>query len=146
MSIMFGDIQKKDYKHAVRFAIEGMQFNRYLENKLLLHLYGRYVWYLELNRATQVIAAYYDDKLVGIILAEIYGEARKQVSGLQSLYIRFFDFMQNLLYKDGVEPYDEANKEMAAQFEEHSKPEGEIIFLAADPNAIIKGIGTALLN
>lgn len=33
---------KKDHKRAIQFAIEGMHFDWYVENKFLLNLYGRY--------------------------------------------------------------------------------------------------------
>ena len=33
-----------------------MHFEWYLDNKVLLNLYGRYFWYQEMERATQVTA------------------------------------------------------------------------------------------
>lgn len=60
MSIEIADIRKKDYKKAIQFAIKGMHFEWYLDNKFLLNAYGRYFWYLEINRATQIFAAYVD--------------------------------------------------------------------------------------
>lgn len=48
--------EKKDYKKAIQFAITGMHFNWFMDNRLLLNLYGRNFWYMEVNRATQVIA------------------------------------------------------------------------------------------
>ena len=42
--------------------------------------------------------------------------------------------------------YDAVNKELFAKYRETHSPDGEIIFLAADPDAKIKGIGTMLLN
>ncbi len=54
-----------------------MHFDWYTKNKLLLNLYGRYFWYLELNRATQIIALYADDELAGVLLADIKGKSKK---------------------------------------------------------------------
>lgn len=70
-------IKKADYKKAIQFAIEGMHFNWYLDNKLLQNLYGRYFLYLEMSRATQAIAAYKGDELAGVLLCEMKGEAKR---------------------------------------------------------------------
>lgn len=51
------DIKRRDYKKAIQFAIKGMHFDWYLNNKFALNAYGRYFWYLEINRATQIFAA-----------------------------------------------------------------------------------------
>lgn len=56
-----------------------MHFDWYLNNKILLNAYGRYFWYLEINRATQIFAAYAEDRLVGVLLAAFGGEARKHI-------------------------------------------------------------------
>lgn len=77
MDLEFGQLKKADYKKAIQFAIEGMHFNWYLDNKLLQNLYGRYFLYLEMSRATQAIAAYKGDELAGVLLCEMKGEAKK---------------------------------------------------------------------
>lgn len=63
MKIEIKNIHKSDYRAAVQFAIKGMHFDWYLNNKFLLEAYGRYFWYLEMNRATQILAAYVDNVL-----------------------------------------------------------------------------------
>lgn len=146
MKIQIKDIRKKDYTKAIQFAITGMHFDWYLDNKFLLNLYGRYFWYLEMGRATQVIAAYIGDELAGVLLADITGERKKHQSFWKSLYVKVFNFLQNTFYKDGVGIYDEANKEMIAQYLKNNSPDGEIIFLAANPEIKIKGIGSRLLS
>ncbi len=80
MKLTFKPLEKKDYKKAIYFAVEGMNFERYMENELLLNLYGRYFLYMELNRATQILALYAEDELAGILLAEIKGEKKKHRS------------------------------------------------------------------
>lgn len=47
---------------------------------------------------------------------------------------------------NGVETYDKANQEMLHAFCKKNMPDGEIVFLAADSNSKIRGIGTALLS
>lgn len=70
------EFHNKDMHKAIQFAIDGMHLDLYLQNKTLLKLYGRYFWYLETNRATQIIAAYEGDTLAGVLLAEINGETK----------------------------------------------------------------------
>lgn len=146
MNIEIRKIKKKDHKKAIQYAIKGMHFNRYLSSNFLLNLYGRYFWYLELCNATQVISAYLGDELVGILLAEIKGEEKKYKSFWKELYVRVFDFLQKLLYKEGVGVYDETNKQMLEQYKQKHTPDGEIRFLAANPDIKGKGIGTVLLT
>lgn len=146
MEIQIEDIRKKDYRKAIQFAIKGMHFDWYLNNQFLLNAYGRYFWYLEINRATQIFAAYVDNEFVGVMLAEIKGEEKKQQSFLQKIYVKFVDVIQKTFFKGGAGLYEETTREQLEHYLEFHSPDGEIIFLAADPDCKIKGIGTALLN
>lgn len=146
MKIEIKDIRKKDYKKAIQFAIEGMHFDWYLNNRFLLNAYGRYFWYLEINRATQIFAAYANDEFVGVLLAEMKGEKKKNHSFLQKAYVRFVDVIQGAFFKGGAGLYEDITKEQLAHYLKSNTPDGEIIFLAADPDCKIKGIGTALLH
>lgn len=145
MEIVIKEIRKKDYKKAIRYAIEGMQFNRYSNNKIFLNLYGRYFWYLELTNSTQIISAYIGDELVGVLLANVEGE-KKYKSFSKSLYIKIYSFFQNILYKEGVGMYNEANKEMFEKYKKTNNPNGEIKFFAVNPNIKGKGIGSKILE
>lgn len=140
------ELRKSDYKKAIQSAIKGMHFNWYMDNKWILNLYGRYFWYLELTRATQVLAAYHGDEFAGVLLCEIKGESKKYKSWWNSLYVKVFDCMQKLLVKDGVGPYDEANRQMLEEYKKQHTPDGEILFLAANPDISVKGIGSMLLS
>lgn len=146
MKIEIRDIRKKDYKKAIQFAIKGMHFDWYLNNKFLLNAYGRYFWYLEINRATQIFAAYTDSKFVGVLLAEVIGEEKKQQNFFQNLYVKLVDMIQKFFFKGGAGLYEDTTKEQLAHYLKSNSPDGEIIFLAADPDCKIKGIGTALLQ
>ncbi len=77
LKIEIKPLQKKDFGKAIEFAIKGMNFDQYMDNKLILQLYGRYFFYLELERSTQVLAAYMGDQLVGVLLAEMKNETKK---------------------------------------------------------------------
>ena len=143
--LRLGELRRKDEKKAIQFAIKGMHFNWYMDSAWMLNLYGRYFWYLETSRATQIIAAYHGDTFVGVILAEIKGEPKLNSSIWRKGYVRFAEWVQRTFFKDSVGVYDETNKKMFAQYSQDNTPDGEIIFLAADPDCGIKGIGSQLL-
>jgi len=138
--------QSKDMNKVIQFAIKGMHLDLYLKNRLLLNLYGRYFWYLETNRATQIIAAYEGDTLAGVLLAEINGEPKKYYSNWRTVYVKIVDFVQRVFFKESAGLYDSINQEMLAEYKQTHSPDGEIIFLAANPDVKVKGIGTMLLN
>ena len=140
------NFQSKDMNKVIQFAIKGMHLDLYLKNRLLLNLYGRYFWYLETNRATQMIAAYEGDTLAGVLLAEMNGEPRKFYSRWKAAYVKIVDFVQRVFFKESAGLYDSINQEMLAAYRQTHSPDGEIIFLAANPNVKVKGIGTMLLN
>lgn len=146
MGIQIHQLKKKDFKKAIQFAIKGMHFNLYLDNRAILNLYGRYFWYDELNRATQVIAAYAEDELAGVLLAELEGEEKKYGSWGRTVYIRVFEFLQNLFYKGGVGVYEAANSALFKEYQKNHHPDGQILFLAANPAIRTRGIGSTLLK
>lgn len=146
MEIEITELKRKDYKKAILFAIKGMHFDWYLDSNFLLQSYGRYFWYFEINRATQILAAYADGKFIGVLLAEIYGEEKKHHVWMELLYVKFVDIIQHLFFKGGAGIYEDTVKKQLAHYLQNNQPDGEIIFLAADPDAKIKGVGSALLN
>ncbi len=146
MEITIKNIDKKDYGKAIQFAITGMHFGWYFDNELLLKIFGRYFWYKELISATRVIAAYAGDDLAGVLLANIKGDPKKHRPFWESLYVRFFDFLQNTFYKEGGSVYNDTNKELFERYSLNNSPDGEILFLAANPEPKIKGIGSRLLS
>ena len=98
-------LAKKDYKKAIQFAIKGMHFDWYMRNHTILNLYGRYFLYMELNKATQVLAAYEGERLLGVLLAQIYGKRRCCYSVIRDCYVKVFDWLQRKLAKEGVDLY-----------------------------------------
>ncbi len=101
---------------------------------------------METNRATHMIAAYEGDTLAGVLLAEIYGEPKKYYSNWRAVYVKIVDFVQRVFFKESAGLYDSVNQEMLAAYKQTHSPDGEIIFLAANPDVKVKGIGTMLLN
>ena len=140
------EVRKRDYKKAQQFAIQGMHFDWYMDSKVILSLYAKYFWSMELNRATKVYGAYVGNTFVGVLLADMKDEPKKHHSKWRAAYVGFFDWLQRLAAGEGVDAYEKANQEMYQAFCEDHTPDGEIIFLAADPNSEVGGIGTALLS
>lgn len=146
MDIEIRDLNRKDYGRAIDFAIKGMNFNRYVDGKTELRLYGRYFLYLELKHATQVFAAYMDDRLVGVLLADMKDEPKRYTSFWGNLYVKIVKTVMAIAYKNGNARYDTANAAMFKEYKKRVVPDGEICFLAADPAIQGKCIGTQLLN
>ena len=139
-------LAKKDHKKAIQFAIEGMHFDWYVDSKLLLNLYGRYFWYMELGNATQIIAAYNDDRLAGVLLCEMKGEPKASHSLWRAAYVGFFNLMQRIFLRGGAGVYGNTNEEMFRAYSRGNSADGEIRFLAVDLKAGVKGVGTFLLE
>jgi hypothetical protein len=114
-------LRKQDYSKVIDFAITGMHFDWYMSSKFILEAYGRYFLYMELNRATQIIAAYEGDKLAGVLLAEIKGEKPAQYSFFRNVYVKVFNWLQHIFAGGAVGDYDEANKKMLADYKSRVK-------------------------
>ena len=76
MEIRIEQLRKKDFNNARKFAIDGMNLTWYASNKVELYLYSKYFLYLEISRATKALGAYMDNKLVGVLLADINNESK----------------------------------------------------------------------
>lgn len=139
------ELRRADHKEAIRFAAVGMHFDWYTDSRFLLWIYSRYFWYLELTRATQLLAAYSGDRLLGVLLAAVEGERRVYPSLWGTLLVKLLDKLQSLYAKDGPSVYEGANREMFAWYRQDHAPDGEIVFLAVDPEWEGRGIGSLLL-
>ena len=146
MELEIKPLQRRDFAKAIHFAIQGMHFSRYLDSRLLLRLYGRYFWYLELSKATQVIAAYRGDNLAGVLLAKIEGEPPAAPSPWRALYVRLVTLVQRTFFSSSAGQYETANQRLWEKYQRTQSPDGEILFLAADPNTRQSGVGTQLLS
>lgn len=91
-------LNPSDYQEAIQFAIEGMQFDQYLTNRWARQIYGRYFFYEALNQATQVIAAYYNTQLVGLLLARINGEKPVHQSRWQQGIVRSGNWLSRTFF------------------------------------------------
>lgn len=139
-------LQQKDSKKAIQYAIKGMQFEQYIPNRFLLQVFGYYFWYKELLRATEIIAAYDGEHLVGVLLAEMNGGTKKCKSWWRESLIKTIDKITKTFFGDSAGEYDRVNKEMYADYVKHHTPDGEIVCLASDVNHPVRGIGTLLMK
>ena len=139
-------LNRKDFSKVIQYAIKGMRFDEYLKSNFLLQAYGRYFWYLEYTNATQVIAAYEGNELLGVLVADMKGEPKPYKSIWKGLYVKLVDVIQKKFFGGGVMPYNEANEAMYAKYTKQNTPDGEIRFLAANPDSKANGVGTFLLN
>lgn len=146
MNIELKELEKKDYKKAIKFAVKGMHFNMYIENKYIAYLYGKYFLYSEMLKATQIISAYNGDEFLGLLISKVNNEKRVFYSLSKKIYVDIFDFIQHKFFKSSAGEYAIACEEMLNDLKREKNPDGEIVFLAADPDAKIKGIGTKLLE
>lgn len=145
LNVELREIRREDEKKAMQFAVKGMHLDRYARGKIALSLYARYFWYMETNRATQCIAAYADGRFAGILLAEITGEHHPYRRFWRKVYANIMQWFLDHFFSNSSGAYDEANEEMFRKYTETNSPDGELIFLAADPDRKIKGIGTKML-
>jgi GNAT superfamily N-acetyltransferase len=146
MRIELRELERKDYDKAIEFAVRGMHFNQYIENKKQLYIYGRYFLYMEMQRATQMIAAYMGEELVGLVLADVRGEPKRYKSIWKWLYVKVMDVIIKVTLKEQSFSYDDANREMLQNYKKQSDPDGEICFVAVDPNIHGKGIGSYMMK
>ena len=146
MKIEIKALEHKDFSKVIDFAIQGMHFEKYVDGKTALRIYGRYFMYLELECATQVLAAYMGDRLVGVLMANIKDKPKLYSSFWRKLYVKTVEAIMSVAVKGGPDTYDAANKAMYDVFTNRASPDGEICFLAADPSMQGKGIGSKLLD
>ena len=139
-------LRVRDQKKAIAFAIEGMHFNKFTKNEFLLRLYGRYYWYLAYTDATDVLAAYEGETLLGVLTVHMHSEKRPHRTALRLLFIKFAEWVQKLAFGKGAEPYSRANLQMYGEYFFRYRADGEIGFLAADPKLLKRGVGSFLLR
>ena len=147
MELTIQPLRKKDYADIIQYAIRGMHFNWYMEYKPFLNLYGRYFWYQELSRATQIHAAYYGSSFAGVVLLNMKKDPKRHFCTIfERLFVSYFSLMQKIFSRDGAGVYERANAEMRENYLSSENPDGEILFFCANPDLPIRGIGTFLLR
>lgn len=145
------ELQADNYKELIPFAIEGMHLYRFCKRGRRLELYGKYFVYMELCRATHTWGAYDEQgRFLGAMLVEMNGYERKQQPLGVRLYTAFWDFWQKLagrqFVKEALGIYDHIGEQMLNAYQKKHPTDGEVLFLAAAPQAKGTGVGTAFLN
>lgn len=64
-----------------------------------------------------------------------YADKKKQSSLFQKLYVKFVDVIR--IFKYGAGLYEDITKLQLKNYLQKNKPDGEIVFLAADPDCKI---------
>lgn len=146
MDIELKNISKRDFKKAIEFCRIGMNVDYYTDKPFEIYLYSKYFWYMELLRATQIIGAYINGEMAGVLLADMKGEKKAYSSITSKIFIKTAEILMGIIFKGGANVYTETNDKMLAEFKETNLPDGEMNFLAVDPKLNGKGIGTVLLN
>ncbi len=146
MDIEIKDIRRKDFNKILSYSGEGMGVGAYTDDPREIRLYSRYFWYMELTKATQIICAYENDEPVGVLLADMNGEKKAYRSVFARIIIGLSDFLMGIIFKGGANSYSQANDDMLKKFLKDNKPDGELCFLAVQPDKNGRGIGTILLN
>ena len=142
----FRPLNSADIKKTIQYAIDGMHFHIYFQSDFMTWMYGKYFFYSETLRATQQIAAYDGDHLLGILIAHIDGEPRQGRSFRMAAYVWMFEAISRIFFRGSAGEYSAACDDMLESYLASNARDGEIVFLAADPNCGRKGIGTALLG
>lgn len=146
MNIELKPISKKDFKKAKEFCRIGMNVDYYTDKPFEINLYSTYFWYMELLRATQIIGAYLDGEMVGVLLADMKNEKKAYTSLSAKIFIKTAEFLMGMIFKGGANIYEQTNTEMLSAFQKDNVPDGELNFLAVDPELNGKGIGTILIQ
>lgn len=145
MDMVVCPLKRRDFKAAGALIVEGAHLNWYTDSALVLSIYSKYFWCLEMSKATVALGAYENARLVGVLLADFAGE-KKAYRGLwYRLFVSGVTFLADTFYKGTVDVYDTANQKMLREYKKIYEPDGEICFFAADPDKQGKGIGTMLL-
>lgn len=147
MDIKIKKLQRKDYDKVINFATEGMHFQNFIgNNKTLLYLYSKCFLYEEMLEATQILAAYNKKEVLGILIANMKGRKKRYYSLGKKIYVKIGLFIQNTFFKSNAAQFDIACEEMLEEYKKNNNPDGEIAYLAVDPNLVGQGVGTKLLE
>lgn len=136
----------KDFPQVVPFAIEGMHFDRYFQNPLMLRAFGYYFVEHEYANTTQALGAYEAGRLVGVLLASETAAPKPHATWLRRLLVASYQRLMRVFAGQGTPAYDAANADMVAAFTAKKAADGEISLLATDPTLQGRGIGSQLLE
>ena len=146
MRLYFATLQRKDYGKAIRFIADGMHFDWYIKSTFLQRMLAKYFLYAELNEATQVIAAYADKRLIGLLIADMQGEPKPFRTKWKKSFVRVFELIGSRFAQKSMDVYDHANEALFKAYVKDHSIHGKIGLFSVDPDLKGQGIGTRLLE
>lgn len=146
MELKIRELQESDYDLCCKFAEVGMNFEEVTGSKELAKKYGWYFWYSELIEATQIIACSYGNDLAGVLVTSFKGEKKKYRKLKYVLQIKIANWKIKHIAGSQSNRYNEVNQVMEEKYSKILHPDGQIVFLAANPFLNIKGVGSFLLD
>ena len=124
-----------------------MNFDVYFEKgDKMLDKYSKFFQYSELLESTDCLAIYESNKLVGVLLAEMYDKPKIYKSISKKLFVKLFEFKRNRDADSSATLYVKNNNIMLNNLKKNKIIDGEIRFLACDSTLLNKGIGSKLLR
>ncbi|MCQ2056492.1 MAG: GNAT family N-acetyltransferase [archaeon] len=142
MNVSFKELQRKDEEKVIKFASEGMHLSWFVKNHSAQHISDRLYWYSCAFKATQIIAAYEEDRFLGVLAASIYGEKSCYHNPLGRILSKLISPIISLFELD--DDWNDICYEMYNEYTKDNSPDGEILFFVTSPN--VRGIGSLLLS
>lgn len=135
-------LRYQDLPQARRFALEGMHFNRYTQNKGALYLYSQYALCSELAHSTLALGAYRDNQLVGFLCARCPNQTHLPLPPLQQGLVTIGRRLENLGLSGR---YQQVNHQLLMQFPAAAQAT-ELTYFAVAPHCTGQGVGSRLLK
>lgn len=140
------NLRKKDYRKAILFAVDGMSFSWYYDNRHLAYGFAKYIWCVCKKRATHLLGAYEGDELLGVLMAGVEGHPTIGNNVREKLSYMLMGFINRILIRGNSTIYTDTAEEMFTEFDMNNPSFCEIAFMATNPDINRKGVGTLLLN
>lgn len=138
------NLRAVDYSEAISFAATGMNLETFIPHPFL-RLYAWQFFMYELCRSTDALGAYVEDRLVGVLLADLKGMPKTKRHRVCAFVATALGGLIST-FSPLERAYERANEELISTLKDEGDFDGELSFLAADPEARIKGVGTSLLS
>lgn len=145
-NIEIRNLAKKDYNKAILFAVDGMSFSQYYDNRYLAYGFAKYIWCVCKNRSTHLLAAYEGDELLGVLMMGVEGHPMMGNTLGERISYRLMGFINWILIGGNSTIYTDTAEELFTEFCRNNHSDCEIAFMATKPGSFHKGIGTLLLN
>jgi len=137
--------RKQDDPKAIGFSEIGMNFDRYFTSTLIRRAYAGWFWYACKQETTEILAAYDDDVLLGLMCLNVKDRPMIDVPWYQKLYCRLVLVLSDIL-RLNLQGYENINERLLSAFKKTNDPYGEIVYFACDPEKRGSGVGRFLMS